>query len=272
MTENAAKTALEWVFVARSVAQTPGGEAKALRCMARAQILAQDVPDWLAVAEAWAQDFDDAEMARQCTDKAESTAKASGDWKLIADTWAEMGNYERASYWRTKLSSVEVVTTHSGSVSLANLGDTDLDNLFEDDEDEFLDFLHADCQNSIRTAEKLIDADYGQALHHMTQAEAIAELTYDWTALAKSWASEFKDSDNSRRCLEQAEAVALNAADWILVADSWSDLDNRIRCVLRAGDAAKNVRDWMLIARYHIEKYPVARQPRGLLLPSRALG
>ena len=71
MQENTAKTAAEWVFVAKSVAHLPGGEVQALRCMARAELAAQDTVDWLAVAEAWAQDFDDSEIARQCLSKAE---------------------------------------------------------------------------------------------------------------------------------------------------------------------------------------------------------
>ena len=50
--ENVAKTAAEWVFVAKSVAQLPGGESQAMRCMARAEELAQEVSDWLAVAKA----------------------------------------------------------------------------------------------------------------------------------------------------------------------------------------------------------------------------
>ncbi len=50
--ENVAKTAAEWVFVAKSVAQLPGGEGQALRCMARAKLLAKGATDWLAVATA----------------------------------------------------------------------------------------------------------------------------------------------------------------------------------------------------------------------------
>ena len=259
MQENTAKTAAEWVIVAKSVAQMPGSESQALRCMARAGMAARAVSDWIAVAEAWAKDFGDSDMAGLCMDKAENNAEGSGDWKLIGDARAEIGNYERTSYWRTKLPSLEVVKDYRDFVGLATLDDSGSDNFFEDDEDDFIDLLlAADCKDFISEAEKLIDSDYGQALHRMAQAEAIAKFTFDWTAIAKSWVSEFKDSDNARRCLEQAEAVAQNVADWILIADSWSDLDNTIRCVLRAGDAAKDVRDWMLIARYHIKRYPVA--------------
>ena len=100
MQENTAKTATEWVFVAKSIAQMPEGQSQALRCMVRAVMAAQDVADWLTVAKAWAQGFNDAEMTQSCMGKAESTAEGSGDWKLVADTWSEMANYERAIDWR----------------------------------------------------------------------------------------------------------------------------------------------------------------------------
>ena len=87
MQENTAKTATEWVFVARSVGQLPDSQSQTLRCMARAGLAAQDVADWLAVAQAWAQDFDDTEMARQCIEKAESTAEELEEWILIAKAW-----------------------------------------------------------------------------------------------------------------------------------------------------------------------------------------
>ena len=90
MQENAAKTAAEWVLVARSVAQMPGGEAQAMRCMARAAVLAQGVEDWIALAKAWAQDFCDEEAARQCMGRAEIIAKTSDDWGLISFAWNDL--------------------------------------------------------------------------------------------------------------------------------------------------------------------------------------
>lgn len=262
MQENTAKTATEWVFVAKSIAQMPEGQSQALRCMVRAVIVAQDVADWLTVAKAWAQDFNDAEMTQSCMGKAESTAEGSGDWKLVADTWSEMGNYERAIDWRKKLSSAEPQMVNQNFASLPAPDNTDLDNFFEDDEDDFPDFLHADCKEFISTAKELIEADYGEALRYIAQAEAIACIALDWTAIAKCWAYDFKDPDNARRCIEQAEIVAISASDWILIADCWAeefrDSNNQTRCVLKAGDATKNVSDWMLIAKYHIKKYPVA--------------
>lgn len=96
MQENIAKTATEWVFVARSMAQLPGGESHALRCMARANISAQNITDWITVAKAWAEDFGDLEMFRHCMDKAESVAEISSDRMQIADVWEEMGYPERA--------------------------------------------------------------------------------------------------------------------------------------------------------------------------------
>ena len=45
MQENAAKTATEWVFVARSLAQLPDGQSQAMCCVALASIAAQDAQD-----------------------------------------------------------------------------------------------------------------------------------------------------------------------------------------------------------------------------------
>lgn len=89
MQENVAKTAPEWVFVARSVAQLPDAQEVALRCMARADMAAQDGTDWLIVSEAWAQDFNDSEMAWQCLAKAESLAVGSNAREQVADDWEE---------------------------------------------------------------------------------------------------------------------------------------------------------------------------------------
>ena len=93
MPENTAKTAAEWVFVAKSVAQLPDGENLALRCMTRAGIAAEDVSDWVAVAKTWADTFNDSEMDQQCMSIAESVAKTSDDWELIAFTWNGLTHY-----------------------------------------------------------------------------------------------------------------------------------------------------------------------------------
>ena len=50
MQENTAKTAAEWVLVARSVAQMPGGEGQALSCIAQSRPLTYSVEDWLKAA------------------------------------------------------------------------------------------------------------------------------------------------------------------------------------------------------------------------------
>ena len=89
MQENTAKTAAEWVFVAKSVAQLPDGENPALRCMARAGMAAKDVSDWVAVAKAWQQEFNDIEVARHCMMEAEKVADDSNDRIRIAKIWGE---------------------------------------------------------------------------------------------------------------------------------------------------------------------------------------
>lgn len=52
MQENTAKTATEWVFVARSLAQLPDGQSQAMRSMARAAMAAEGIEAWITVATA----------------------------------------------------------------------------------------------------------------------------------------------------------------------------------------------------------------------------
>ena len=87
MESGTAETTSEWVFVARSVGQLPNGQAQALGCMARAQVVAESVTDWLNVALAWHQDFDDLDLARQCLALAEAKAGYDPDaWEHIAES------------------------------------------------------------------------------------------------------------------------------------------------------------------------------------------
>ena len=66
MPENTAKTAAEWMFVAKSVAQLSDGENPALRCMTCDGMAAEGVSDWVVVVKTWADTFNDSEMAQQC--------------------------------------------------------------------------------------------------------------------------------------------------------------------------------------------------------------
>ena len=52
----------------------PNGQARALGCMARIQVVAERVTDWLDVALAWHEDFDDPDPAGQCLALAEGKA------------------------------------------------------------------------------------------------------------------------------------------------------------------------------------------------------
>ena len=98
MQENVAKTAAEWVFVAKSLVQLPDGQSQAMRCMARAEELAHSVADWLVVATAWQQDFDDPDKARWHMSIAEHQAKEirSYNWEQTLLDWISIsGTLER---------------------------------------------------------------------------------------------------------------------------------------------------------------------------------
>ncbi len=166
MQESTAKTAAEWVFVARSVAQLPGSQDHALRCMARAGLTAQDLVDWLAVAKAWAQDFNDSEMARQCLEKAESIAEGSDD----SDDWIRL-----ARIWKEDFQDSDNVT-------------------------RCLEVIEADAEDTddwIRIAKiwKENFQDTENAIRCMTEAEELAESFEDYSAIEETWRVDFRDVD-----------------------------------------------------------------------------
>lgn len=234
MQEDTAKTAAEWVFVARSIAQLPGGHDHALRCMARAGMAAQDVADWLALAEAWAQDFDDMEMSRQCVAKAESAVEDSEDWILIGDAWIEMGYCKRA---------IEIFRDHFEPRPWEYLNE--LRNVYAKD-GEFpagttvLDWIEPGMtgrasRDSVAEAEEHIENNPGEAIRCLLDAENFADGSTDWIRIARAWKKDFQDSDSATHCMEKAEEAVDTSYDWVRIAKVWKedyqDTDAAIACM-----------------------------------------
>lgn len=185
MLDNTAKSATEWVFVARSMAQMPGGETQALRCMARAGLAAQDVADWLAVAEAWAQDFGDEEMARQCLVKAEEIAAEEDDWLVISKAWR--------------------LTLNDSHSAISCIRDTVPD---------WIAIAKSWVQDST-------DAEMARLC--LERAEDEAEDTDAWIRMAVLWKNLLQNTNEAIRCLERAEDVADYFEDYSALEETWRE-------------------------------------------------
>lgn len=253
MQENIAKTAAEWVFVAKSIAQTPGGESQALRCMARAGIAAQDVAGWIAVARAWAQDFGDSEMAQQCLGKAGSHAEDSEEWEQIADVWLEMGNYSKA------------VETYREWMSLRPWQYLEeLKHIHGDNSDgtTVLDWAEPGMtarasRDSVGEAEGYIRDNQKESIRCLLEAESFADGSADWVLIAKFWKANFADSQSAIQCMEKAEEAVDTSYDWLQIAKVWNenfnDTDAAIACMEEAegfsvGFHDKSADEWEAIS------------------------
>ena len=92
----AAQTAMEWIMAAKSVAQFPRGQNHALRCLARAGIVAESASDWVAIAESWKEDLKDPATALESLGRAESIADETNEgWYEIAEARAAMGEFSK---------------------------------------------------------------------------------------------------------------------------------------------------------------------------------
>ena len=229
MQENTAKTATDWVFVARSVAQLPGGHDHALHCMARAEAQAQDITDWLAVATAWAQDFGGPDMWRQYMARAQDLARDPDEWMRIAEVWAEMGCF------------LESLECHQRSI--------------EQNEP------NRDLLGNAWAAVNEVHSDYVRAINSMARAEAYATFYKDssvWIKIAEVWRWDFRDSVNVTRCLEESEDNARDTGDWIRIAKAWTNFqyrENAMRCMTRAQEVAENPEDHLAIERTWRENF-----------------
>ena len=192
MQENTAQTVTEWVFVAKSVAQMPYGQNPALRCMAHANMAAQDMGDWLAVAKVWMHDFGDAKMGRQCMAKAEGIAGNSEEvdvWIGIAKIWKE--DFQDLDSVARCMEVVEATAENiSGWVRIAKIWKDD----FQDTEN---------------------------AKGCIEEAEDMAEDIADWVRIAKIWKNDFQDTENAIRCMEKAGDLAEDFDDYATLEETW---------------------------------------------------
>ena len=244
MQENAAKTTSEWVFVARSVAQFPDSQSQALRSMARAGILAQDVSEWIAIAKAWAQDFDDLEITQQCLAKAEPLAEDSEDWEGIAEVWVEIGYFSRA---------IEIYREHVGPRPWQYL--TELKNIYGERSDgtTVLDWVEPGMtarvsRDLVSEAEEYFSDNQAMAIRVLVEAEIFADCSSDWVRIAKRWREEFQHSEGVERCMQKAEDAVDDVYDWVRIAKTWKDYfqdsDTAFRCLKEAEECGGDVDSW----------------------------
>ena len=253
MPENAARTVSDWVFVARSVVQLPDSQLQALRCMARAQLLGEEVSDWIELAAAWQNDFDDGPIAHQCLSKAESLAEQSEEselWIRLGKAWNR--DFQDSDNARRCLTVAEGAATDSDTCKWiadmwVELGDYQ----------RAVNWYRESTDNSEETsclwtnkaeAEVLDNHDYNAALKYMARAEGVAEHSYHWTRIAKHWNDAFQASESVRRCISEAEEVADDHDDWTQIAKTWKELledsRNSIRCMMEAEEAADDPEHW----------------------------
>ena len=242
MESGTAETASEWVFVARSVGQLPNGQAQALGCMARAQVVAESVTDWLNVALAWHQDFDDLDLARQCLALAEAKAGYDpGAWEHIAEAWVEIG------------CAPEAVRCHQEVVRL------DPPRFVEDIDDPPWGFGETStswardkARGLVAEAKEQIQDDLSGALRSMVEAEYVAEDSRARISVARSWVEDFGDVESAARCLDEAEHSADNCYEYTEIAGLWrgllSDRDRGVRCLGEAERMATYFEAWQAIA------------------------
>ena len=222
MQDNTAKTAAEWVFVAKSVAQTPGGESQALRCMARAEALAKSTSDWTAIARIWAMELRDSSLAQLCLSNAQSSAEDLDSWNQVADVCGELGLGEMEASCR----GVAAALDSQGSI-FTPLATSPV----EAPDKRALEWATND-------RESINQFDRYWAVIYIDAAEARATSTIDWIYIAEVWSSDFYDNINANRCLKRAEATAENISNWISIAKFWAillhDQNNARRCLKQA--------------------------------------
>lgn len=263
MQENAAKTAAEWVFVAKSIAQLPDGHDQALRLMAHTETLAQDVTDWLAVATAWQQDFGDTERARICMDKAEESERAGQYVKKseqnmlnrisLAITWEQVfGDRDTAHLWELK---AEAFGDIPDLIQLAKIWKNKFQNKdkgiqclnkAEEKAQSFWDWMQMVeiWKGSFRNRKN--------GIRCLEEAESVAKNTDDWIYIAKFWERNFRSRSKGAQCLQRAESIAQRPFDWTELAKTWKedfrDPNSGIRCLEKAESLAENVHHWAYIA------------------------
>ena len=243
-----AQTAKQWIFVAKSLAQTAGGQDQALRCMARAMMRAENVNDWVATAKAWHTNFADPEMARECLGKAEVMAEETGDcWDEITEAWAGMKNFRRVvDIFR----EVHVPRPWPRLAEIESQGPLPPGTTV-------LDWIEPGeiGQSSRQAVENADDAMENQhtleAIECLIDAENLADGTGDYLRVARRWRDWFPELEEFRIVMDKAEEAVDTPNDWVRIALTWKndyeDYDYAVECMsnVSGGTAA----DWEHVLR-----------------------
>ena len=263
-TENlAAQTATEWVFVARSLAQTACGQDQALRCMAHATMQAADVNDWVTAAVAWRADFGDPDLARECLEKAEFIAEETGEgWDDIADAWAGMKNFRKVvdicREWHEPRpwSRIDEIKSQGPLPP----GTTVLDWI-EPGETERA------TRQEIENADAAMEGEGAvEVIRYLIDAESLADGTRDYLWVAARWRRWFLELPEGRETMGKAEEAVDTTNDWIQIALKWKDdfqdYDEAVACMRAAetrpdylGPRNTTVEQWEFILRVWKEDF-----------------
>ena len=267
----AAQTAMEWIMAAKTVAQFPRGQNLALRCLARAEIVAEIASDWVAIAESWKEDFKDPATALESLKRAESIADETNEgWYELAEAWAAMKEFpkvveicedrlEETTWSRIKeieaqgplpagttaLDWIEPGETAKASDGSVEEADDAMENGYVVDAIKNLVDAERFAENSrayIRIAERWRKwfPSLGNAEQCMDRAEDAVDIPIDRVLLAICWKEHFQDMGRAVATLEEAEdhaAMGSDNDDWELILQTWErgfqDQDNYIRCTAK---------------------------------------
>lgn len=258
-----AQTATEWIFVARSLAQTANGQDLALRCMAHATMQAEDVNDWVIAAIAWQADFGDSDLARECLEKAELIAAEAGEgWDDIADAWAGMKNLRKVvdicREWHEPMpwSRIDEIKSQGPLPP----GTSVLDWI-EPGETERAPHQAIENANAAMQGGSTVEA-----VRYLIDAENLADNTRGYLTVAASWQRWFPELPEARETMEKAETAVDTTNDWIQIALKWKedfqDYDEAVVCMRAAesrpdylGPSSATVEQWELILRVWKEDF-----------------
>ena len=259
--ENTARTASEWVFVAKSLARLSGDEEHALSCMERAWQLAESVSDWIELASAWKLNFNNPGEAGHCMSMAESCGEVRNSWESwieLAIAWEKViGDDDRAKHWYAKANALDEETP---DVTYFIKNARALKNKFKDRETglRYLEQAELRAEN-YRDWIQLAEAWKGSfrrrrdGLRCLGEAEALAEKFEDWVELFRFWRKFSQETKKSIECLERAESLATQYSEWMTLAEismaEFRDSITGIRCLNVAEGVAESSSDWVQLAR-----------------------
>ena len=221
MTElRAAQTTMEWIMTAKSVAQLPLGQDYALRCLARAGIVAESASDWVAIAESWKEDFEDPATAGECLGKAESIADVTNEgWYEIAEARAAMGEFSKVveiCKERLEETTWSRIKEIEAKVPLP-AGTTALDWIEPGETAKASD-------GSAEEADDAMENDYVvDGIKNLVDAERFAENTREYIRIAARWRKWFPTLQNAEECMERAEEAVDIPTDRVLLAICWKE-------------------------------------------------